>query len=178
MKLRRILLALFCLTCVTLTSCANDDGGGYAGNPTYDNLSGMQQDHLSDIEASGIQVIKQGAKMTFAIPTDTFFTKSTRAVKEGHSDDLVRLAVFVHDYLRYFSDGKVSVTGYTDKVWNAPARNKLSLHYAQLVANFMREAGVPDDVLTIRGKGAKHPIASNQYPMGASFNRRVMVIIH
>lgn len=149
----------------------------YVDNPTVENLSAQDQQLLRDIEGSGIQVIKQGMLFTFVIPTDCFFSKDTRALKEKRERDLDRLAQFLNHYGRYFAAPTITIAGYTDKTWISPARDLLSLHYAETIATYLREDGLNSNMISVDGLGAKRAIASNSYPMGASFNRRIEVTI-
>lgn len=147
----------------------------YIMNPTDRNLTPHQHRMLADIEHSGIQVIKQGMVYKFVIPTDCFFVKETRQLKSHRGRILDELSNFIRSYMSYFVVNHISVKGYTDKVWLMPQRQLLSLHYAQTIAEFFLEDGIDSSLITIKGEGAKHPIASNQYPMGTAFNRRVVV---
>lgn len=150
----------------------------YVVNPTVSNLTKTERELLADIAHSGIQIIKQGMIFTFVIPTDAFFAGPQHALKSNREIDLDRLAEFLHSYSAYFAKPKIYVVGHTDKVWLAPARDLLSMHYAETVATYFREDGLGSSGMVMPiGEGAKNPIASNQYPMGTAFNRRVVVII-
>ena len=163
-----------------LTGCAKkDEIPAYIQNPSVQNLSDGQRKLLADIERSGIQVIKQGMLFTFVIPTDCFFSRETRMLKSHRDKDLDRLAQFIHEYSAYFSNPRrLTIAAYTDKVWLSPARDKLSMRYADSIATFLREDGIDANTMTVLGRGAKDPIGSNGYPMGASFNRRVVITVH
>lgn len=149
----------------------------YVQNPIAANLPLQQRRLLAEIEKSGIQVIKQGMVFTFVIPTDCYFTRDTRLLKRHREKDLDRLAQFIHDYTGYFVNPKISITGYSDNVWLYPARNRLSLRYAEIVANYFQEDGIDEGMIKVSGRGIENAIASNRYPMGTSFNRRVEVIV-
>ena len=149
----------------------------YVVNPTLENLTSTERQLLRDTEHTGIQVIKQGMVFTFVIPTDCFFMKDTRELKSHREKDLDRLAQFLDNYSSYFSNPHIYITGYTDKTWLSPARDLLSLHYAETIATYFREDGLDSKVVLVVGDGAKHPIASNRYPMGTAFNRRVVITI-
>ena len=132
---------------------------------------------LAYIEHSGIQVIQQGMRFTFVIPDDAYFSKRTRELKTHQEKNIEALAYFIHDYIQFFKKPMITVTGYGDTVFYAPARDKISRHYAETIADILRENGVPSGVLVVKGKGARHPIGDNSYPLGASFNRRVEIVI-
>jgi outer membrane protein OmpA-like peptidoglycan-associated protein len=150
----------------------------YVENPIVANLTQHERDLIKKIQMAGIQVIKQGMKFTFVLPTDCFFVKETRSLKVHREKDLDNLAQFINQYSHYFENPKVRVSGYTDKVWLAPARDKLSLVYAKIIAQYLTEDGIKAHTILVRGEGAKNPIASNQYPMGTAFNRRVEVVVY
>ncbi|EKD71626.1 MAG: hypothetical protein ACD_46C00142G0002, partial [uncultured bacterium] len=57
-----------------------------------------------------------------------------------------------------------------------PARKKLSLYYAKSIANVLIEDNV-NISLKVAGMGAKNAIASNRYPAGSVYNRRVEIIV-
>lgn len=149
----------------------------YISNPSLAHLTRHQRDLLYRIEHSGIQVIRQGMRFTFVIPTDCFFTKDTYELKSHREKVIENLATFARDYMHYFSHPWVRITGYTDQVWLAPTRDALSLHYAEIIADYLREDGVEPDRVIVNGLGAKEAVAANGYSMGASFNRRVEVMI-
>jgi len=146
----------------------------YSENPSTKNLTQKQQVLLINIAESGVTVIKEGALYTFLISTDACFDQASRELRSDCENKFMLLAKFINEYRPYFNTLIVSVIGYTDKVWKYPAREKLSLHYAQSVANSLRENGV-DLPLKVRGMGAANSIASNQYPQGTVYNRRVEV---
>ena len=170
-------LMLLGFALVGFTACSQNHIPAFDENPVLKNLPDRQRQLLADIEKSGIQVIRQGMVFTFAIPTDEYFERDSRELKSIHEQDLDHLAEFLHRYSVYLIHPRVMVAGYTDKVWLAPARDHLSMRYADAVATYLREDGLNPDMIYMRGFGAKNPVASNHYPLAASFNRRVVVTI-
>lgn len=171
-------IMLFFLLCAGLTACSHDEQPAYISNPIYKNLSPSQQQLLDSIKADDIQVIKEGMRFTFIIPTDKFFKVDTRELKSCREKTLDQLAQFIDSYTAYFEHPRVLVSGYADKVWFAPARDFLSLHYANQIAEYLREDGINSAIIRVRGMGAKEPIASNHYSHGTVHNRRVMVVVY
>ncbi|OGT32822.1 MAG: hypothetical protein A3C44_03565 [Gammaproteobacteria bacterium RIFCSPHIGHO2_02_FULL_39_13] len=174
-KLQWIRILILFVLALGLTACYREPN--YIEKPEWRSFTSQQKELLWKIQASGIQIIKQGMYFTFIIPTDCFFTKDARELKPRREIDLDRLAQFLNRYATYFAHPKITINGYTDKVWLAPARNLLSLHYAETIATYLREDGLDSKIVLVVGNGAKHPVGSNNYPMGASFNRRVVVTI-
>lgn len=160
---------------VTIVGCHRVSA--FDENPIIDNLSSEEQTLLAEIKESDIQVIQQGMMFIFVIPTDCFFTKDTRELKRHRLTDIDRLALFLRYYMNRFRDPRVTITGHTDKVWISQARDRLSLHYAETIADFLRQDDVSADRIFVFGAGAKDPVAANGYPLGASFNRRVVVVV-
>lgn len=176
--MKKGLAIVFFYMIFTLTACTQKEKAeDYLNNPTMSNLPSSQRALLADIQNSGIQVVKQGMQFTFVIPTDCFFVKTTRELKTHREKDLDHLAQFINRYSYYFAKPTVKISGNTDKVWLAPARDKLSLRYAKTIAEYLREDGVNPAIILVRGEGAKLPVASNRYPMAASFNRRVVIVV-
>ena len=172
---------LFCYSVMTsvflcgMTGCQRVPS--YDEKPVFSNLTAQERTLLGEIDRSGIQVIRQGMVYIFMIPTDCFFTHTTHELKRHRPKDLDRLALFVRLYMRYYQHPRVTIIGYTDKVWLMPTRKTLSLHYAQIVADYFRMDDVNPDRIIVKGMGAEDPIASNGYPMGTSFNKRVTVMV-
>lgn len=174
-------MKLFCYSVITsiflLSAAGCQRVPAYDEKPVFSNLTTKERVLIGEIERSGISVIRQGMVFTFIIPTDTYFTHDMHELKRNRSSDLDRLALFMRLYMRYYQHPRVTVVGYTDKVWLMPARQKLSLHYAEIVADYFRMDDVNPDQIIVKGMGAKDPIASNSYPMGTVFNKRVMVTV-
>ena len=178
MKKHGMLCRILCLFVFIVLLAACNRKVTYTENPEWSNLSDRQQAMLTYLETTGMQVIKQGMRFTFVIPTDCFFVKTTRELKAHRVKDLMVLAQFIRSYTNYFVSSRIKITGYTDEVWLAPARDKLSLRYAKTIASNLEENGVHSRMIDVRGSGANHPIASNEYPMGTAFNKRVEITIH
>ena len=149
----------------------------YATDPKITHLTKHEQNLLIQLEASGIQVIKQGMIFTFFIPTDLFFAKDTRELNPHCDQAIFKLAQFLNSYRRYLAMPHIFVDGFTSTVWLYPARKHLAQHYADSIAFNLRMGGVPREIMTVRAFGAKHKIASNQYARAAIYNRRVTVVI-
>ena len=178
MKNHGLKIICFCFLSAILVACSNKVEPAYVKNPIVANLTEQQRNMLSDIDASGVQIIKQGMRFTFVLPVDCFFVKDTRILKTQREKAIDAFAQFIHDDSIHLAKPTVRISGYTDKTWLSPARDILSLHYAKTIAEYLREDGVSAHTIMVRGEGAKNPIASNQYPMGTAFNRRVEIILN
>lgn len=172
MKVLRYTILL--ISVLLFVGCSNEE---YAKNPTLGNLSGKQRQRLENIQASGIQVIKEGARMTFEIPVDKYVDTGSCKIKMSEDVVIDELADFTRDYLQSFKNATVYISGYSDQVWIEPTRNIVSFNQAKMLAEVFAEDGVDPDRMLVRGEGTKNAIASNQYPKGSRYNRRIEVVI-
>ena len=65
------------------------------------------------------------------------------------------------------------VAGHTDSQGNDAANLKLSLERANSVRSALTGAGLPDNMLQVKGYGSQQPVASNDTPYGRFKNRRI-----
>lgn len=87
--------------------------------------------------------------------------------------------------LRILTDSKIVVYGYTDNqpvganLQSQGIRNNLdlSLKRAGAVVTYLASQGVNPNIMSAKGRGETHPIASNDTPEGQRQNRRIEVVI-
>ena len=72
---------------------------------------------------------------------------------------------------------KVEVAGHTDSDGAAAYNESLSARRAQTVYDYLANAGVAEDRMTVRGYGEAQPIADNSTAAGKAENRRVVLRI-
>lgn len=175
--LRLLILSLFSIVVIAgITSCSHPI-------PTpqfsiYRPLNAYQRSLLARMEAQGIRVIKQGDVLKVIIPTDEFFRLQTTQVEPNKKEALELAGRFVKNYAGQYTHPKIIVDGYTDKVFSPAIRRELSRQYAEVVAAYLWNAGIVRRRITVRGMGSAGPIATNRYPAGAAFNRRVEIIVN
>lgn len=71
--------------------------------------------------------------------------------------------------------GHLFVDGHTDSKGLREENLELSKRRAESVAAFLRNLGVPADMITVRWHGERYPVATNQSRVGRAQNRRVTV---
>jgi outer membrane protein OmpA-like peptidoglycan-associated protein len=75
--------------------------------------------------------------------------------------------------LKYWSDVKVEIGGYTDSRGRPEVNKALSLDRAKAVKKFLSDQGIDPARLTTKGYGSDSPVADNNTPEGQAQNRRV-----
>ena len=141
-------------------------------------LTPYQKSVVSDLRHSGVQVVKQGAVLQIVIPTDKFFRSQTTKLRRSRVEAIESVAALVKSYIASYRHPRIRVSGYTDTVFSRASRIELSAQYAKVVAAYLWNNGVPERWVRVKGYGARYPIATNRTPVGAAFNRRVVVRIN
>jgi outer membrane protein OmpA-like peptidoglycan-associated protein len=70
-------------------------------------------------------------------------------------------------------DYTISVNGYTDDVGTDEYNQKLSERRAQAVRDYLVQAGLPPEILTVAGHGKSHPLVPGTSEEARAKNRRV-----
>ena len=87
--------------------------------------------------------------------------------------------------LQNLKNAKVVVYGYTDNLTVGPALQRagikdnidLSSRRADNVVAYFRAQGVNPNILSAKGFGDTHPVASNDTPDGRAKNRRIEIVM-
>ena len=95
------------------------------------------------------------------------------------------LATNIAPKLRGLQNAKIVVYGYTDNMPVAPPLQTqgipdnlvLSTRRAATVATFLVSQGVNPNIISAKGFGETHPVASNDTPQGKAANRRIVITI-
>jgi outer membrane protein OmpA-like peptidoglycan-associated protein len=75
--------------------------------------------------------------------------------------------------LKEYNEITLSVDGYTDGIGTDAYNEKLSLHRAQAVADYLAKGGIDAKRMKVHGFGKTHPVATNDTAAGRAENRRV-----
>jgi outer membrane protein OmpA-like peptidoglycan-associated protein len=128
--------------------------------------SGMEVQSQVD-PATGVQVL------TVQAPADIAFASGSAELQSTAFQGLSAVANSVKSQPGL----KLKVTGHTDSTGSSQLNSTLSAARAQSVAMYLFSAGVPVDVVTVRGVGPSQPVASNDTVEGRAQNRRVEIQI-
>lgn len=175
---RRFLGLMVIVSALILTACHKPPPPLPAPPAGPHPLTPHQKSLVSQIRQSGAKVVKQGEVLQIVMPTDTFFRRGTTRLKSNKIGAVKRMAYLVKSYIAPYRHPRVSVTGYTDKIFAHKTRKQLSTRYAREVAAYLWHRGVSQRWVRVRGAGASSPIASNRTPRGSAYNRRVVVRVN
>ncbi|OGT52720.1 MAG: hypothetical protein A3F17_03405 [Gammaproteobacteria bacterium RIFCSPHIGHO2_12_FULL_41_15] len=169
------ILLLSILVIFTLAACSNKP----KRNTPVAYFDPLPPTLVAELRSGGVQIVQQGSRLQLILPTDKFFRLQTIQLKEEQADTMERIAL----YLKYFlknhpTSTDITVSGYTDTVYNKVERQKLSRQYAEVVASYLWNQGFNQDQLRVTGYGSQHPVASITTPRGSSYNRRVVIQVN
>jgi outer membrane protein OmpA-like peptidoglycan-associated protein len=71
----------------------------------------------------------------------------------------------------------VTVEGNTDNIGSDAYNQKLSVRRATAVRDYLAKHGIAESRMTVVGKGASNPVASNDTEDGRAQNRRVELLV-
>lgn len=104
---------------------------------------------------------------------DVFFSTGKTDITLSAQRNVDKLA----QLLNKFPTRNVLIEGHTDNTGPEDVNVALSQKRADAVKNLLVAKGVSPDRITTKGYGLKHPVVSNDTPLGREQNRRVEVIV-
>lgn len=117
------------------------------------------------------RVTAEGTVLTLEEPI--LFDFDSDQLRDGAREPLDDIA----EVLAFYPDAPVQVIGHTDDQGSADYNLDLSQRRADVVADALRQRGIPVDRLTAEGRGLTEPVAPNDSEEGRAQNRRVEVLI-
>lgn len=173
MTARRIATAAFVALFTAVLAACCPSGHTLPSPKPY---TGTVADHytmLAQLHKQGVGVIEYGSTLTLVLPTDCFFRGTTTQVKEHRKHTLRLIAKLIKTY----QGAPVVVSGHTDKVYTANQQQKNSFYYAQAVAGYLWNHGVPMQTVKVVPDASHVNVSTNKNPRGAADNRRVEIYI-
>lgn len=141
-------------------------------------LSGAGVGHYMDVqeaqlrqrlEGTGVSVTRHGDNITLNMPGNITFATDSADVRSSFTEVLASVALVLKEYPKTI----IEVAGHTDSTGSDRYNQLLSERRAESVARVLRQQGVKDDRMVVRGYGKNYPIASNATAQGREQNRRV-----
>lgn len=121
------------------------------------------------LEGTGVSVTRHGDNITLNMPGNITFATDSANVRSSFTEVLASVALVLKEYPKTI----IEVAGHTDSTGSDRYNQLLSERRAESVARVLRQQGVTDDRMVVRGYGKNYPIASNATAQGREQNRRV-----
>lgn len=146
----------------------------------YDEMQAANRQLLAENDALKAQLAQQSQATSFTVAADLLFAPGRFDVTPGGQAALNDIA----GKLRVLKN-KIVVYGYTDDQMPGESLRKqgiktnidLSSKRADAVADYLRAHGVDPHLLSAKGRGDSHPVASNASPAGRAKNRRIEIVV-
>jgi outer membrane protein OmpA-like peptidoglycan-associated protein len=148
--------------------------GAVAGNLWSKRMEQRKQQMEQATQGTGVDVTRTADnQLKLNIPSDVTFDVNSAALKTPIRNVLEPFA----NSLRDDPNARVVVIGHTDSSGSDAINNPLSLERAQSVRDFLTDRSVPGSHITVQGRGAREPVASNNNESGRAQNRRVEILL-
>ena len=128
------------------------------------------------------QLAQSQAEQNFVEAGDTLFPSGGYQLSPAGQAELDKNIV---PRLKTFKNVKVVVYGYTDnepigsqlQQAGIPDNLVLSTRRASTVANYLVSKGIDPNIVSAKGFGETHPVATNDTPEGRAANRRIVITV-
>ncbi len=128
------------------------------------------------LSKSSIAVVRnKDGLLQFNLPTDFAFTTDSADIMADMREELDQLAMTLNSPA--VLQMRLLIVGYTDSAGPEAVNDRLSLARAQSVAKYVQAKGVDVGRITVEGRGARQPMASNDQSYGRALNRRVEIVL-
>jgi len=150
-------------------------GAGAIGGHIW---STRMEEQKRQMEAStrgtGVEVTQTADnQLKLNIPSDISFAVNRADIQPNFRPIL---DTFAQGMLRN-PEARVRIIGHTDSTGTDAINNPLSVNRAASVRDYLNARGVPLSAISIDGRGAREPVASNDTAEGRARNRRVEIFM-
>ena len=161
------------LTALVLAGCVSQS--------LYDELQSQYQQVQQENQQLKAQLAQSQAEQKWVVAGDVLFPEGGyRLSQQGQA----ALNQYVPK-LQNLQNAKIVVYGYTDNLPVGPALQRvgikdnidLSSRRADDVVAYFRSQGVNSEIISAKGFGDTHPVASNDTPDGRAQNRRIEIVM-
>jgi chemotaxis protein MotB len=161
------------LTALMLAACVSEK--------TYEQQTQQLQQVQAQSAAQQAEIAKMQAENKWVVAGDLLFPEGGYQLSPNGQ---AALSQYV-PRLKSAQNAKVVVYGYTDNLPVGPALQQagiknnvdLSSRRADNVVAYFRAQGVNPNILSAKGFGDTHPVASNDTPDGRAKNRRIEIVM-
>jgi outer membrane protein OmpA-like peptidoglycan-associated protein len=148
--------------------------GAVVGNVWSKRMEQQRQTMEQATRGTGVEVSQTADnRLKLQIPSDISFDTGRADIKSNFRPILDRFATTLNDNPAAF----VTIIGYTDSTGGDAINQPLSLDRAASARNYLAQRGIASNRITVEGRAAREPIASNDDPAGRARNRRVEIYV-
>lgn len=148
--------------------------GAVAGNVWSRHMEQQRQTMEQATRGTGVQVTQTSDnRLKLEIPADISFDTNRSDIKANLRPILDRFAGTLNDNPATY----VTIIGHTDNTGGDAINQPLSLDRAAHTRDYLSAHGVDASRITVEGRAAQEPIASNDNPAGRARNRRVEIFV-
>ena len=152
-------------------------GAGVGALGTYiwsQHMEKQKQEMQAATQGTGVTVTQTADnQLKLDIPSDISFAVGSADIQPDFAPVLDQFATS----LRGNPNATVHIVGHTDSTGSDAVNNPLSLNRAASTRDYLVSRGVDASRITIEGRGAHQPVASNDTPQGRARNRRVEIFV-
>lgn len=148
--------------------------GAVIGNIWSTRMEQQKRQMEQVTQGTGVQVTQTpDNRLKLDIPSDISFDTNRADIKPDFRPILDKFATGLvnNPYAR------VSIIGHTDNTGGDAINNPLSINRAARTRDYLASRGVPPSQISIDGRGAREPVATNHTEAGRARNRRVEIFV-
>jgi outer membrane protein OmpA-like peptidoglycan-associated protein len=148
--------------------------GAVAGNVWSRHMEQQRQAMEQATRGTGVQVSQTSDnRLKLDIPSDVSFDTNRSDIKSNFRPILDRFAQTLNEN----PATNVTIIGHTDNTGGDAINQPLSLDRAAHTRDYLTARGVNPARVTVEGRAAREPVASNDDPNGRARNRRVEIYV-
>jgi outer membrane protein OmpA-like peptidoglycan-associated protein len=148
--------------------------GAVAGNVWSRHMEQQRQAMEQATRGTGVQVSQTADnRLKLDIPSDISFDTNRSDIKPNFRPILDRFAQTLNDNPATY----VTIIGHTDSTGGDGINQPLSQDRAAHARDYLSSRGVDPSRITVEGRAAREPVASNDDPAGRARNRRVEIYV-
>lgn len=148
--------------------------GAVAGNVWSKHMEQQRQAMEQATRGTGVQVSQTADnRLKLEIPSDISFDTNRSDIQPNFRPILDRFASTLQENPNTY----VTIIGHTDNTGGDAINQPLSLDRAAHTRDYLAARGVNPNRITVEGRAAREPIASNDDPAGRARNRRIEIYV-
>jgi chemotaxis protein MotB len=155
--------------------------GACVSQSAYEKQGQQLQQARGQAAAEQSQIAKMQAENKWVVAGDALFPEGGYQLGTAGQQALSQYV----PRLQNLQNGKIVIYGYTDNLPVGPALEQagiknnidLSSRRADNVVAYFRAQGVNANIISAKGFGDTHPVASNDTPQGRAQNRRIEIVL-